>query len=160
MKNSIFYKTSLFAVLVSLLIVPSCSNNKVFQQYHKFENLSWNRFNYLTFEVPIEETGGEYDILIAIRHLPEIPYKKINISLTINLPYGEMRTANHTLTMKDKEGKNLGNCLGDLCDITIPVRKGFKFAEPGIVKFDIENKYSKMEMPGIMEIGLIIRKAN
>jgi len=143
-----------------IILISSCSDSKVFEEYHKFDNLSWNRFDNQKFDVPIEDTESEYDIFITFRHLPEIPYKEIKINLTIHLPDGEFRTADHIFELIDKEGNNLSECLGDFCDISFPVRKGFTFSEPGIVRFEIENKYTKVEMPGIVEVGLIVRKAN
>ena len=153
-------KIIVYISLFLIFFISSCSDSKVFEDYHKFDDLSWNRFNNQKFDVPIEDTETEYDIFIAFRHLPGIPYKEIKINFTMHLPDGEFRTANHILELTDKEGNSLSNCLGDFCDISFPVRKGFTFSESGIVRFEIENKYTKVEMPGIVEVGLIIKKAN
>ncbi len=75
------------------------------------------------------------------------------------MPSGEMRTADYSFKIKDKEGKILSECLGDYCDIKFLLRGGFRFSEPGIVKFEIENKMTKIETPGIIEVGLIIEKS-
>ena len=149
-----------FLLLFVLLIVNfGCSNVKVFEEYKKFDNLSWHRFNFLEFEVPIEDTETEFDIYISIRHLPEFPYKQLPVNLTIYSPSGEMRTADHMLELNDNEGNSLSECLGDFCDVSILVRKDFKFSEPGTFKFRIENKWKKVDLPGIMEVGLILEKS-
>lgn len=148
-----------FGILLMFLFVISCTNKKIFEQYHKFDNLSWNRFNYLKFEVPIENTAAGYDIFLTVRHLSDYPYPNLDINFTILIPSGEMRTADYSFEIKDKEGKMLSECPGDYCDIKFPLRKGFIFSEPGIVKFEIENKMTKLETPGIIEVGLIIEKS-
>jgi gliding motility-associated lipoprotein GldH len=140
-------------------LLYSCVNRTVFEEYKEFDNLSWGRFDFVEFEVPIEDTDAEYDIFFAIRHLPEIPYKQMKINLTFHLPSDEMRTADHVFELVDEDGNKLSKCLGDLCDISFPVRKNFVFTEPGTVKFRIENKYTKTEMPGILEVGLIIKRS-
>jgi len=159
MNNRQYFIGYLMIIFIISFLLTSCGNKTIFEEYRKFDNLSWQRFNYLNFEVPIENIDAEYDILIAIRHLPEIPYKEMKINITFYLPAGEMRTADHVFELVDKEGNSLSECLGDFCDVSFPVRKNFVFSEPGLVKFKIENKYTKTEMPGIMEVGLIIRKA-
>ncbi len=83
----------------------------------------------------------------------------MKINLTFYLPSDEMRTANYVFELVDEEGNKLSKCLGDFCDISFPVRKNFVFTEPGIVKFQIENKHTKTEMPGIMEVGLIVKRS-
>jgi len=149
----------IIVIFVITFLLSSCGNRTVFEEYKKFDNLSWQRFDYLNFKVPIENTDAEYDILVAFRHLPEIPYREIRINFTFYLPSGEMRTSDHIFELVDKDGNKLSECLGDFCDISFPVRKNFVFSEPGIVKFQIENKYTKIEMPGIMEVGLILKRS-
>ncbi len=148
------------AIPVLLILFAACNGDtKVFEEYHKFENLSWNRFDILEFEANIEDIELEYDIYINIRHIPEVPYKEMLINFTIYSPSGDMRTTDYTLDYFDPEGNKLSECMGDLCDLYIPIRKAIKFYDPGITKFEIENKYPKVEMPGIMEVGIIVKKA-
>lgn len=147
----------LFIVLLALS--SGCSNSKVFEEYIKFDNLSWNRFNFLEFEVPAENIETEFDVYIALRHLPEFPHKELPVNLTIYSPSGEMRSADHLLELTDNEGNNLSKCVGDYCDVSILVRKELSFYEPGVYKFVIENKWKKVDLPGIMEVGLLIKKS-
>jgi len=147
--------------LIALLILSyGCSDNKVYEEYKKFDKLSWHRFNFLEFEVPIEDTETEFDIYISIRHLPEFPYKQLPVNLTIYSPSDEMRTADHMLELNDDEGNSLSECLGDFCDVSILVWEDFNFSELGTFRFRIENKWKKVDLPGIMEVGLLIKKSN
>jgi gliding motility-associated lipoprotein GldH len=140
-------------------LLVSCANNKVFEQYHKFEKFSWNRFDFVKFEVNIEDMETDYDIYLSFRHLPEYPYHNIDFNFTIYTPSDEMRTSDFEIDIFDKQGERLSECLGDYCDLKIPVRKGFRFSEPGLAKFEIENRMTKLETPGVIEVGLIIEKS-
>ena len=150
-----------YYLLLFVLLIMSfgCNQSKVFEEYKKFDNLSWHRFNYLEFEVTVEDSENEFDVYISLRHLPEFQYKQLPINLTIYSPSGEMRTADHLLELIDDEGNRLSKCVGDFCDVSILVRKDFKFTEPGIYNFRIENKWKKVDLPGIMEVGLLIKKS-
>ena len=154
------YIKGVFIIFIASSLLSSCGNRTVFEEYKKFDNLSWGRFDFLDFEVAIEDVEAEYDILFAIRHLPEIPYQDMKINLTFHSPSGEMRTADHVFELVDKDGNKLSKCLGDFCDISFPVRKNFVFSEEGVIKFRIENKYTKTQMPGILEVGLIVRESD
>ena len=149
-----------YLLFLLFILLISCSGEQViYEKYHKFDNLSWNRFDYLNFEVEFEDVESEYDVYLVVRHIPEIPYKKMLVNLVIYSPAGGMRTANHDLWFVDEQGKSLSDCMGDLCDIEFLIRKAYSVSEPGIVKFEVENKYTKVEMPGIIEVGLIVREA-
>jgi len=151
------YSLLFFAILI---VSFGCNNSKVFEEYKKFDNLNWNRFNNLEFEVRVEDLESEFDVYVSLRHLPEFPHKELPINLTIYSPSGEMRSADHLLELADKEGNNLSKCVGDYCDVSILVRKELSFYEPGVYKFVIENKWKKVDLPGIMEVGLTIKKSS
>jgi gliding motility-associated lipoprotein GldH len=145
-------------VLLVFLALSSCTSRKVFSEYHKFSNFTWNRFELITFDVPIEDEESLYEIAVAVRHIPQFPYGNLDINMTINSPDGEMRSGDFSLKLKDKNGKWLGDGMGDLYDIEIPVHKGMKFSGKGLSRIEIENKMDKYEIRGIMEVGLVVRK--
>lgn len=137
----------------------SCRNDKIFEQYQKMDKQSWNRFNILKFEIPVNNTQSSVDIILAIRHLPEFQVTELPINMTIYMPSGEMRSAEDVLNFTEKSGESRSECLGDLCDITFNLREDFTFSETGTVRIEIENKWPKVELPGILEVGLIARKS-
>lgn len=147
------------SLLFTLVAFTTCTQQKFFEQYRKLDQQSWNRFNILKFEVPVKDTINTFDIIISIRHFPEFSVEELPINLTIYMPSGEMRTADHVLNFTDKEGNKLSECLGDLCDISFPVREGLVFPGTGTVRIEIENKWPKLELPGIMEAGLILKRS-
>ena len=154
------YRIHYFCWIMLILIISGCSGErKVYEKYHEFDDMSWNRFDYLTFEAALDDVNASYDIYIAIRHIPEIPYKEMEVNLTIHSPSGVMRSANHVMDLVDREGNRLSECLGDLCDIEILIHEGYTINNPGTVKFEIENKHTKLEMPGIMKVGMVVRKS-
>jgi gliding motility-associated lipoprotein GldH len=132
----------------------------VYEEYKKIEDLSWYRFDILKFSTELEEIEKSYDILINIRHLPQVQYEGMKINLTIYTASGDMRSSDYTIDFYDRDGKRLSNCMGDYCDLQATLREGFLFYEPGTVRFEIENKFTKLEMPGILEIGLLLREAS
>jgi gliding motility-associated lipoprotein GldH len=136
----------------------SCNglNKTVYEEYKTIENLSWYRFDILKFSADLEYVDKPYDILLNVRHLPLVRYEEMEINLTIYTASGDMRSTDYTIDFYDRDDKRLSNCMGDYCDLRTTLRTGFLFAEPGVVRFEVENKYTKLEMPGIMEIGLLL----
>ena len=109
MKPGIFKKVISFLSFIILLVLMSCSSRPVFEQYHKFSKMTWERFDYVKFNVPVENVDEEYDISLVIRHLPEFQLKTLPINFTMYMPSGEMRTFDTDLDFFDKDGKSLRN---------------------------------------------------
>lgn len=150
----------LFISGLVLAALMACQvNTTIFEEYRQFEDLSWSRFDILEFSTVVEDVQSPVDIFLSIRHLPEIPYKSMAISYTIYSPAGDMRSSDYSFELVDQEGESLSNCMGDYCDLMVPIREAFTISESGRIKFEIENKYTKIEMPGIIEVGLIMKKS-
>ncbi len=150
-------KKSLILTFIFLTLI-SCSNRKIYEKYVKLDNLIWNRFNVITFEVPIENISSGYDFYLAIRHHTDIPYKSILVNVTFYTPSDEMRTMNHRIIIKDENDKLVGDGLGDLWDLVTPVREDFRFTKSGICKFEISSAMSQADLAGIIEVGLIVKR--
>ena len=111
------------------------------------------------FTIDIEDNSNPYDFYVVIRHHTEFPLPSIDIRFTINTPSGEMRTMVQEIVLKDKEGNLLGDGMGDLWDVVYPVRKGFQFNEKGQCTVEVSSAMSKADLPGILQVGLVVRKS-
>jgi gliding motility-associated lipoprotein GldH len=153
-----FKITSLLFFAFIIVLFISCDNQTIFEQYQKFEKQTWHRFNIIKFEVPINNSQEPYDLALIFRHLPEFRIKELPVNVTIYMPSGEMRSAESVIKFTDSQGVSLSECLGDLCDLSFTFRQGFVFPETGTVRIEIENKWPRIELPGILEVGLILKK--
>jgi len=153
MKKNVF-------ILASLLILFSCTPGTVYEKHVKMDNLAWNRFNTINFDFNIKETAPAYDLYVAIRHITDIPYPEIDISAYLITPFGETRSRELTVRLKDREGNNLGDGLGELWDVEVLVWEGLDFKEPGNYKVEVSSAMQQLDVIGVLEVGLVVRKNN
>ena len=152
-------KKILFALFISVLLFGSCLREPtVFREYVKMENMVWNRFNILEFEVPVE-ADDVFDFNLFLRHHTDFPYDKLFVNITFYSPGGDMRSRDYEFDLKDYQGDWLAEGMGELWDLEIPIRKEMTFTEKGICKVRVENKYPKFDTPGIIEVGLIVMES-
>ncbi len=147
----------LFVIL--LIIISSCNPGRIYEKHIKLKDYAWDKQETFTFTFEVEDISASYDIYIAIRHAHIYPYKNLLVSSVMTTPSGEKRYTDYDLMIKDKNGDFLGDGMGDLWDITIPVRKNFRFHEKGKCTIEFENRMSKVRTPAIMEVGLIVEAA-
>ncbi len=152
-------KTILAGILISLIILTSCLRESVeFREYVEMDNMTWNRFNTLEFEVPVKE-NDVFDFKLFLRHHTDFPFDKLFVNITFYSPGGDIRSRDYDFDLKDYRGDWLANGMGELWDLEILIRKEMPFYENGICKVRVENKYSKLDTPGIIEIGIIVQKS-
>jgi gliding motility-associated lipoprotein GldH len=150
-------KKLLILFVIALLGSGACSPRKIYEKHQDIAGLRWNRFDVKTFEVEIKDVSVNYDFIIAIRHHTEVPFKYITVNFTLYTPSGESRIMDHKIMLRDQEGNLLGDGMGDLWDVEYTAWKGFKFTTPGICRVEVSSTMSQADLPGIMQVGLIVR---
>jgi gliding motility-associated lipoprotein GldH len=145
-------------LMLFLIVFISCDSKKIYEKYFDNERITWNRFDEKTFQFEIEDISATYDFYIAIRHHTEVPFKYISTKFTLYTPSGEVRMLEQKIILKDNDGKLLGEGMGDLWDVIRPVREDFEFTEPGICRVEISSTMPQADLPGIMQVGLVVRK--
>jgi gliding motility-associated lipoprotein GldH len=146
-------KTFLLLAVIGFL-AAACNNNKPVSQTHKFKNGVWERFDFLNFELPVENSKASFDISVDLRFTSDFPAESLYINVVMTTPSGEERIKDYNLTVKDRNGNFLGTKTDGVYRLSVPIRKGIRFNEAGICKFEIENLMPKYVTSGIVEFGI------
>lgn len=146
-------KKLLFPAFLLLLLV-SCQRGVVYKDYHKFDNYTWDRFDKITFTIPVEEPGLTADIVFTIRHITQYPYKNLPVNVILKTPSGEERIIEKDIRLKDDNDEFKGSAAGDLWDFEEVLWPGFHFSETGNYTIEFENLIPKMGIPGLVDIGV------
>ena len=151
-------KRAVLFFLFSVFATTSCTRGKIYEQYAEIKGNVWNRFDVIEFDVNVEDISPAYDFYVVFRFMEQFPLDAVDIEFSFTTPSGETRSADQRIEFRDKDGNFQGDGMGDLWDVTRLVRQGYKFTEPGICKVEISSTMSYIDLPGIMQIGLIVRK--
>lgn len=147
-----------------LFILPfmllACGRGKIFEEHKKIDNMTWDRFEVIKFNIPIEKTGVPYDLIFAMRHHTDIPFDELEINFTMRTPGGETRSRDYTIRIRDREGNLVGDGMGALWDIRVPMKEGYVFSEEGVCEVEIANRMHRLKTVGVMEIGFIVRESD
>jgi gliding motility-associated lipoprotein GldH len=152
-------KKTIVLLLLLSTILTSCSKDKVFEKYIKIENNKWKRDNIITFNVDIKDAKPNYDITLALRHTPYYSFANIKVNVTLTFPSGDIRTRDFNIFLRNPDGSFKGDVAGDLWDINYPVFNEITFPDPGIYKIEVQNIMPIVELPDIMDVGMIVRKS-
>jgi gliding motility-associated lipoprotein GldH len=142
-----------------IIVLTSCNPRKIYEKHFDIDRITWNRFDVKTFKVEIKDISANYAFYAAIRHLTDVPFRFLTIKFIIYTPSGERRILEQKILLKDNDGNLLGDGMGDLWDVNHLFRDNFKFTEPGICTVEISSTMSQADLPGIMQVGLIVKKS-
>lgn len=137
-----------------LFVVGACNKNEKQCLFNSFDKTTWNRFEKQKFEFPIENNSSPYDVMLTLRHNDDFVFDNLYIHVVMEMPGGEERIMEYDFKIRDDDGNFLSNDRNGYHEISFPLHKELHFSERGACRVEIENLIPKMEIQGILELGL------
>ncbi|HXH17770.1 MAG TPA: gliding motility lipoprotein GldH, partial [Chitinophagales bacterium] len=136
-----------------------CDTKRVYDKNTDIPKYIWNLHFKPEFNVTITDTSLLYNICVNVRHTKFYPNSNLWILITTQFPDGKKLEKRVELTLADKNGRWYGDCLGDICDIRIPIQRNAFFDQPGNYTFQYEQIMRTDNLPFVMSMGLRVEKA-
>ena len=147
-------KAMLFFGVLAIFLLAGCQKNKDYVLYYQFKQHLWHRFNKLQFEIPLRPSLKGWDIYFFAHHTKDYPFDNLDFNMIMNTPSGEERIKEYHFEIKRKNGEFAGECTKDSCIATIALKKEIYFPEKGILKIEIENLIPRLEVHGLLGVGI------
>jgi len=124
--------------------------------YYKFKDQTWPSFDILHLEIPVDKERKSYDVSLFIYHTKEYEFDALDFNMLMTTPSGEERIKEYHMNIKKKDGRYIGPCSKDSCEVTINLKKQLILTK-GVLKIDIENLVPRLEVNGLLSIGIRLR---
>lgn len=145
-------------VLVGLLLLSACDNNRLYEKNLAIENAEWHRSEKALFEFEVKDTSAQYSILLNFRHSGNYPYKNLYLFTKTKSPSGKLAIDTAQMVFADEKGRWMGKGIGDIYDYQFKFKQGVTFPDSGIYQFEIEQAMREEVLPNVTDIGLRIEK--
>lgn len=150
------FRWLIFSLVIGL---TGCDTSRIFEENTDIPKYIWNLDFKPEFTVNISDTTLLYNIYVNVRHTKFYPNSNLWIFITTKFPGGKKLEKRVELTLADKEGRWQGDCLGDICDIQLPIQQNAFFDHPGNYIFQFAQIMRTDNLPFVMSIGLRVEKA-
>ena len=141
--------------VLPLLFLFSCNKSTVYSGMHSdLTDNRWIEGKGETFEFTVEE-DTQASIIVKFSHVYEPQYDKIPITVNIKKPDGQEEVLNAEMVLKDASGKDISDCLGDICDLYYTVSENYSFTK-GAYSVTITNRVDGIYLPNVLGVGLEI----
>jgi gliding motility-associated lipoprotein GldH len=145
-------KTIYFFLVI--LVFVSCDTSSVYSKRDTdFKNNQWQKTDSRTYDFTIADDTKLYDIEFNFGHVYDYQFDAVPITIKMVNPSGEVETIPFNLQLKDKKGKDLGDCSGDICDVKKVVKEKVKLTK-GKYKIMISHTFKHTYLPNILSVGI------
>lgn len=145
----------IFFLCFGLLI--ACNQNYVVEEIDKdFENNRWLSTDEKQFVFQIESENA-YQISLHIAHVYDFQIPEIPVEVSLNKNDNVVFQKEVLVKFKDENGKDSGECLGDLCDLYFPISEKVQLTQ-GKYHFSVKSKFKGAYLPNILGVGVRVEK--
>ena len=139
-----------------ILVFVSCNDKKIFSEHKTdFKSNQWQKTDVQSFNVTIDDESKNYDLTLILSHVYEYQFDKVPVTISIKNPKGETEIMSIDLIIKDADGKDKGECLGDICDLKHTFKKDTKLTKGNYV-VSVAHTFNNSYLPNISSLGLDI----
>lgn len=157
-RGRINQKTVTLVLLLAVILLPSCGKKTVFSDVKMMPAEGWSIYNQVIFPVTVTDTVIPSNIILTIRNNSKYQYRNIFLFITTTSPQGYSLKDTVEIYLADEKGTWLGKGLGDIHDLSYPLRTNVIFPYRGTYQFRIEQGMRTEELAGIIDVGLRIIK--
>lgn len=155
--------SGIVACLFIIFFFTGCGKDNVYEHRYTFPQSTWNRIEdgkSVFFEdVKITNTDIPYHLYVSFLYTPQVNVDHMQFIMRITSPSGDEKETIHSFPLKNREGKFIGEEVGDYFEIEERCKVFQFFNEPGDYKIEILNFMHKYTVSGLVSMGLRIEKA-
>lgn len=153
-------KTKILFFSFFLVVFISCNSSSTFSQFDKMpENNHWEQSDAKTYEFTVDNDTILYDIKFLFSHVYGYQFTDFTLVISIESPDEKKEVFNTVLLIKDGNGNDLGECSGDICDLSTVIREKTKL-QKGNYKITISHDFKQADyLPNVIGVGLEVDKA-
>jgi gliding motility-associated lipoprotein GldH len=151
-----------WTVIVLMILVTGCEDNRIYEQYIDFEEGYWLVDNKPEFEFVIDDTNVRYTLYGNVRNAVSYPWSRLFMTYYLQDSIGNQihKSLISDYLFESKSGEPLGTSgLGDIYDHRLMLLKDYQFKNAGKYKIKFEQFMRTDTLQGVLAVGLRIEKS-
>ena len=128
------------------------------ERHENMINNEWQYSDAKTFSAEIKDTVQLYNIYVSARHGFNFEWRNLWVNIETTFPDGKQYERRVNLILSNADGVWHGDCLGDNCDILIPIQENAFFPEIGKYTFKISQDMRVNPLNNLKSFGMRIEK--
>ena len=152
---------SKLALLLTVMILASCGNNKLVESYTTMIDNQWKESEIQRFSFEIADSVKNYDLFFTIKNNMDYPYYNIYLDYQLVKIEGEeeeviKKELKEFILFDKKSGKPFGSGSSGLYDHELSLETGYDFAGTGKYEVRFQQYMRKEALNGVAAVGFAL----
>jgi gliding motility-associated lipoprotein GldH len=154
------FANHLLAVLMLLVSFSACDKTRVYDRYKQIPDSIWHKDSIFIFEVPVDDTLQNHNLLIQIRNETSYRFSNLWFFIEITQPDGETIKDTFEVLLAEPSGQWLGKGFGGLKTSQVIYRRNVYFPVRGTYSVALQHGMREEELEGIHDVGFRVEKTS
>ena len=133
------------------LILTQCTDKN--RNVLEFPKNRWYQTDVLSLNYNNLVVNNVGDIILEINYVYGFQFSEIPLEVYISSPSNQITKISYSLKLIDDNLNELGDCVGDYCDLSAVIINNYNFSENGIYKIKILNTFDNAYLPNIFSLA-------
>lgn len=143
---------------LAIVLLTACQGDTVYKEYSRnFTDNRWMADDIRSYKFAIAK-NGRYDVIVDFSHVYDTPLNRVPLSLKITGEGKTLADRQIDLLLKDENGKMLGDCMGDYCDLRVVADSGRTFGK-GSYEVKLRHRFDFDYLPNVLGVGIRVEKS-
>lgn len=143
-------------LLLSLIVLSSCGENRIYEQEYEIEDGKWSYSDSLEYKFQIKDTSKIYGLGITVEFNQDYPYENVYTNIKTFLPNDEVRENIFSVELQKPSKRRSLKCKKGECIVDVFLQAPLKFIDEGEYALHIFQHTRDEELPGVNKIGLYL----
>lgn len=157
-KTRIRKATKPVIAILLLFVLFSCDSKRVYENYYSNGNEGWVRDSIAVFDVNVEHTGTNFNLLIGCRNLENYPYSNLWLFVDIVSPDSTVLRDTVQYELALPNGKWIGKGTSGVYFNQFTYKRNVFFPVKGNYQVSIQHAMRERKLKGLKDIGLRVEK--
>jgi len=145
----------LLMCVIGFVMCIQCTNKQSAQL--NFPKNRWYQSEVLSLDFTPTSLNESHIIQLNLSYVHGFQFSEIPIEVYITSPLHQIEKIPVELRLLDDENNELGDCVGDYCDLKLIIKDDYQFTEQGNYKIQVLNTFDHDYLPNVLSVSVQVK---
>jgi len=145
----------LLMCVIGFVMCVQCTNKESAQL--NFPKNRWYQSEVLSLDFTPSSLDKSYIIQLNLSYIHGFQFSEIPLEVYITSPLHQVEKTPITLLLFDDSNEELGDCVGDYCDLELIIKDNYQFSEAGNYKIQVLNTFDHEYLPNVLSVSVQVK---
>ena len=145
----------LLMCVIGFVMCVHCTNKQSAQL--SFPKNRWYQTEVLSLDFTPSSLNKPHVIQLNLSYIHGFQFYEIPLEIYITSPLHQVEKTPVTLRLFDENNDELGDCVGDYCDLKFIIKDNYQFTESGNYKIQVLNTFDNKYLPNVLSVSVQVK---